>query len=189
MAQTTKLMMAYALVELLKTKPLSKITINDIAEKCGINRMTFYYHFKDIYELVSWTFMEKGVLPLEKNINESGWPERMRIIMESIQENKVIINNIYSSMRREHIEAYIIHLCGKLFNDTIDKMAEGMDITEEDKKFVSDFYNRAFCGFVLNWIEGGMKANPPELIKKLSCMLDGNMEFSLKNMQRNHTKK
>ena len=37
---------------MLLQKPLNKITINDITEDCGVNRMTFYYHFKDIYDLV-----------------------------------------------------------------------------------------------------------------------------------------
>ena len=45
---TTKKAIAFALKDLLSEKPLDKITINDIAEDCGINRMTFYYHFKDI---------------------------------------------------------------------------------------------------------------------------------------------
>lgn len=43
---------------LLLKKPLNKITINDIAEDCGINRMTFYYHFQDIYDLVEWACLE-----------------------------------------------------------------------------------------------------------------------------------
>ena len=43
-----------SLKKLLLQKPLNKITINDITEDCGVNRMTFYYHFKDIYDLVDW---------------------------------------------------------------------------------------------------------------------------------------
>ena len=38
----------------LLTKSLDKITINELAEDCGISRMAFYYHFKDIYDLVEW---------------------------------------------------------------------------------------------------------------------------------------
>ncbi|MDD2969568.1 MAG: TetR family transcriptional regulator, partial [Lachnospiraceae bacterium] len=41
---TTKNAIAYAFKELLLEKPINKITINDIAEKCEINRQTFYYH-------------------------------------------------------------------------------------------------------------------------------------------------
>ena len=45
---------AYALKELVEEKSLNKITIQDIAEKCGINRQTFYYHFPNIIDLVEW---------------------------------------------------------------------------------------------------------------------------------------
>ena len=51
---TTKFAIAFAFKELLLEKSIDKITINDITEKCGINRQTFYYHFHDIYELIEW---------------------------------------------------------------------------------------------------------------------------------------
>lgn len=55
MSQVTKRALEASLKNLLLQKPLSKITISDITEDCGINRMTFYYHFKDIYDLVEWS--------------------------------------------------------------------------------------------------------------------------------------
>ena len=55
---TTKQALANALKQLLQKKQITKITINDIAEACGISRMTFYYHFKDIYDLADWTLQE-----------------------------------------------------------------------------------------------------------------------------------
>ena len=58
MSQITKRALEQSLKNLLLQKPLTRITINDIAEDCGINRMTFYYHFKDIYDLVEWSCME-----------------------------------------------------------------------------------------------------------------------------------
>ena len=48
MSQITKRALEQSLKNLLAKKPLTKITVNEIAEDCGINRMTFYYHFKDI---------------------------------------------------------------------------------------------------------------------------------------------
>lgn len=47
-SQVTKRALEQSLKNLLLKKPLTKITINDIAEDCGINRMTFYYHFKPL---------------------------------------------------------------------------------------------------------------------------------------------
>ena len=59
MAQTTKRALAASFKELLAQKPFNKITISDITEHCGVNRMTFYYHFHDIYDLAQWAFEEE----------------------------------------------------------------------------------------------------------------------------------
>ena len=55
---TTKIALEASLKELLKKKPFDKITIADLTEDCGISRMAFYYHFKDIYDLVEGTVEE-----------------------------------------------------------------------------------------------------------------------------------
>ena len=54
MSNITKHALAESLKKLLLKKPLNKITINDLTTDCGISRMAFYYHFKDIYDLVEW---------------------------------------------------------------------------------------------------------------------------------------
>ena len=55
MTNATKAALEASLKKLLLKKPLDKITINDLTTDCGISRMAFYYHFKDIYDLVEWS--------------------------------------------------------------------------------------------------------------------------------------
>ncbi|HRL58099.1 MAG TPA: TetR/AcrR family transcriptional regulator, partial [Lachnospira sp.] len=52
MSNTTKRALENSLKQMLLKKPLDKITISDLTDDCGISRMAFYYHFKDIYDLV-----------------------------------------------------------------------------------------------------------------------------------------
>ena len=66
-----------SLKKLLLQKPLNKITISDIAEDCGISRMTFYYHFKDIYDLVEWVCVEDGKKVLQGKKTYETWQEGM----------------------------------------------------------------------------------------------------------------
>ena len=54
MSVLTKKALLIAFGELLEEKPFNKITITDITARCGLNRMTFYYHFDNIYELMIW---------------------------------------------------------------------------------------------------------------------------------------
>lgn len=52
----TKRALASSLKELMETMPFEKINVGDICEKCDMNRKSFYYHFKDKYDLVNWIF-------------------------------------------------------------------------------------------------------------------------------------
>ena len=52
MAGFTKEIIIQTLLELLNEKPLAKITVKDIVERCGVNRNTFYYHFRDIPDVM-----------------------------------------------------------------------------------------------------------------------------------------
>ena len=65
MSNTTKQALEASLKRMLLQKPLDKITIRDITEDCGVSRMAFYYHFKDIYDLVEWSCVEDAARALE----------------------------------------------------------------------------------------------------------------------------
>ena len=66
MQNTTKQALEAALKNMLLKKPLDKITIQDLTSDCGISRMAFYYHFKDIYDLVEWACYEDAAKALQE---------------------------------------------------------------------------------------------------------------------------
>ena len=107
MSQTTKRALEASLKNLLLQKPLDKITINDIAEDCGINRMTFYYHFKDIYDLVEWSCAEDSAKALNGKKTYDTWQQGFLQIFEAVLANKPFIINVYQSVSREQIEIYL----------------------------------------------------------------------------------
>ena len=95
MSEVTKRALEQSLKNLLLKKPLTKITINDITEDCGINRMTFYYHFKDIYDLVEWSCLEDARKALEEKKTHDTWQEGFLNIFEAVLANKPFIMNVY----------------------------------------------------------------------------------------------
>ena len=50
----TKIELEAGLRGLLREKPLEQIRVRELADRCGIRRQSFYYHFSDIYELLNW---------------------------------------------------------------------------------------------------------------------------------------
>lgn len=52
----TKHALAASLQELMAEQSFDKINVAQICERCNMNRKSFYYHFKDKYDLVNWIF-------------------------------------------------------------------------------------------------------------------------------------
>ncbi len=181
MSQITKRAMADALKQLLEKKPLSKVTITDITEACGISRMTFYYHFQDIYDLVDWICEEDGAKAIAGRKSHDTWQEGFLSLCRSVQENRVFIENVYRSVQREQIENFMYRIVHDLLIEVVEEQSKGLQVRAEDKQFVADFYKYAFVGVALNWVKTGMKESPEELTEQLSTMVNGQFRLALQN--------
>lgn len=178
MAQTTKRALEASLKKLLLKKPLNKITINDITEDCGVNRMTFYYHFKDIYDLVDWIMVEDAAKAQEGKSFET-WSEAFLDILNEIRDNKVLVQNVYRSISREQVEQYLYKMLDPTLHNFIDREATALSVQDADKQFVIDFYKYALVGMVLEWIRKDMKTEPEVMTKRLNTMLHGDFHRAL----------
>ena len=75
MSNYTKQALGESLKKLLSEKPLNKITVTEIVNDCGLNRMTFYYHFQDIYDLLEWVCVEDAEKALKGKSSYSNWQD------------------------------------------------------------------------------------------------------------------
>ena len=156
MSDITKRAMSAALKNLLKEKKLNKITVQDIADECGINRQTFYYHFQDIYDLVEWTCIEDTEKVLKENRTYDTWQEGFLSVFDLAKKDKTFIDNIYRSVSLEMLEQYLYRLVYPLLKNVVDEKANGQTVREENKKYIADFYKYAFVGVLLEWIRNDM---------------------------------
>lgn len=183
MSQITKRALEQSLKNLLLKKPLTKITINDIAEDCGINRMTFYYHFKDIYDLVEWACLEDAREALEEKKSYDTWQQGFLKIFHTVLVNKPFIMNVYHCVHQEQVEKYLKPLVDHLLLDVINEKAVGMTVREEDKKFIAQVYSYIFIGLMLDWIKDDMKQDPEQLVNRLSTLIKGNISSGLQRFK------
>mgnify|MGYP000767554016 FL=1 len=170
MSQTTKRALEASLKKLLLEKPLNKITINDITEDCGVNRMTFYYHFKDIYDLVDWILMEDAAKTMEGRQSFDTWTEAFLDILHQIRDNKALVLNVYRSVGREQVEQYLYKLLDSMLKEFADRECRDITVQDDDKQFVVDFYKYALVGVVLEWIRRDMKTEPAVMVERMGRM-------------------
>ena len=95
MSNVTKQALEASLKQLMQKKPLDKITIRDIMDTCGISRMAFYYHFKDLYDLVEWVCLEDVTKALAGKKTYDTWQEGLAQMFEAVLENKAFIAEFY----------------------------------------------------------------------------------------------
>ena len=178
---STKLALEASLKNLLLKKPVDKITITDLTNDCGITRMAFYYHFKDIYDLVEWSCYEDASKALHGKKTYETWQEGLMQIFEAVMENKPFIMNVYHALSREQIENYLFRLTRDLIMNVIKECSKGMNITVIEQSFIADFYKYSFVGVMLDWIKKGMKENYHEIVNDICITMSGNIKNSLQN--------
>ena len=185
MSEFTKQALATAFKELLEKRHINKITVKDIVEICGVNRQTFYYHFKDIYDLLAYTytyeitkyFDKKNIQLTSPNVNET-----IRALFNFVVENKVGILNSYDSEHRVQYEEIIRILITPVVMNKIESFSDKEEISDDIKVFVTNFYVYACCGFVLKWIEEGLPDKYMQHIDYYIAIINGSLEILLKKL-------
>ena len=166
---TTKKAIAYSFKSLLKEKPFNKITINDIANNCDINRQTFYYHFQDIQDLTEWICIREVDKILNDKKDFKNWQDKFLSIFKIIEEEKIFVINIYHSVSIEILRRNLYRLVYPIIYDEIRSISP--QLNEDDVKFITDFCKYAFVSIVLDWIEKQMKEDPKIIVQKISNLV------------------
>lgn len=81
----TKKKIASSMMDLLKKKPIDKITITDITVNCNMSRQVFYRYFVDKYELINWMYEEdcgSVIYTGEEKFSLKSWIEYILNILE-----------------------------------------------------------------------------------------------------------
>ncbi|UZQ85267.1 TetR/AcrR family transcriptional regulator [Thermoclostridium stercorarium] len=180
MARFTRKAIIQTFREMLEKSPLDKITVTNIIERCGINRNTFYYYFRDIYDLLDSFFKEELEKVIEANANEP-LQNLLKAVMEMVRENRQIVYHIFNSLNRDQLERYLFDSTNRHMYDLVKKEAEGLNVTDEDIRYVAEFYQFAFMGLFLKYLWNGMKPDVDEYIDKLSTIMEGNIRRALEN--------
>jgi len=179
MSQITKKALARSLKTLMKSSSLDKITVKDVALDCGVNRQTFYYHFRDIYHLIEWIFTMEAVGSIEEYKSYDTWQTGFLIIFNYVKENLSFCTNCFNSMGRNILERFLFDMTFDLLIGVVNEVVQGRDVAEKDRKFIARFYSHAFIGIVSQWITEGARDNPEEIISDINRLIEGDIRRTI----------
>ena len=174
-SQITKKALALSIKELMQTIPLAKISIHEIVDNCGINRQTFYYHFKDKFDLVNWIYHTESIESISDCNNYAHWANGMYKTLVYFMNNKLFYINALNTPGQNAFDEYFYQATYELIIGVVNDISSGMKVSDKDKSFIGDFYTHAFIGVTVQWIKDGMKESPKIMVDKLNDIVEGSI--------------
>ena len=181
MSQFTKKAIEASFLELLNERPLDKIGIKDIVDRCEINRNTFYYYYRDIYALLEEIFQEETETILKAHDPVESWVDGFLQAIHFALENKRAIYHLYHSSGREWVETYMLQLAGHIMMDFVRDRAGSLQVAESDLQIIVSFYQYALVGMIFEWVREGMEMDAERFIRRVGVIFDGNIRHALEN--------
>lgn len=162
----TKSALCDALKKLCDEKAFEKISISDITGECGLNRQSFYYHFQDKYELLSYIYYNELFINITKGVNYDNWYVRLQGLLTKMQTEKKFYSNTLKS-NEKIFERYLFKSMHKLFMRFFYHAVSNTRRRSEKAQFFADFYSHGFCGIIIDWATGGMEETPYNVMLKM----------------------
>jgi len=172
----TKQALAAALKELMAQKPIDKITIHDITERCGIRRQNFYYHFEDVYDLMRWMFQEEAVSLLRQHEGTLLWQEGLLQLFRYIEDNRAVCLCALRSVGRDHLKRFFETDIHNIIYRTVEQIGREIGAIRgesncADIELITHFYVVSFSGVLESWLLGEIERTPEDLISFADQML------------------
>ncbi|MBQ9155633.1 MAG: TetR/AcrR family transcriptional regulator C-terminal domain-containing protein [Eubacterium sp.] len=171
MKQKTEVLLCKAFMELMKKYPFPKITIQKIASQCGVNRQTFYYHYDNIYDLMTAAF-EYELIHEGRMYEEQSWEDVMHLLLNWMRDNRLIMRNIISNIETRYLRQAIYPLIEKgISNEYRPNEIIRPDLEDIDGEFVHRFLILGITQYIVEWVENDFRENIDEMIRQMLLIL------------------
>lgn len=153
--------------------------MKDIVTACGVNRNTFYYHFRDILALLEEIIVDQA----NRIIAEQGPALTMADCLETAacfaQEHRLAVLHINQSAHRDLFEFCLMDVCRRIVEDYAAAAIGSVPIPREDREVIIRFYQCELFGQIMAWLNDGMRYDISKQFRRLCQLADGTTERML----------
>lgn len=156
----TKSAIIAAFGELLNERPLNKITVKDIVDRCGINRNTFYYHFTDIPSLLEEMITDQADQIIRTYSSLGSPADCITPFVQYGAAHKRAVLHIYRSVQRDVFQAYLDRLATHIVKQYVETVTAELfpaSSQSREKNLLIKYYKCTMVGAILDWLDSGMQ--------------------------------
>ena len=165
-SNATKRALAAALKELMSRKPFAKISVGDICAECGMNRKSFYYHFRDKYDLVNWIFYTEFVHTLNYSAEDNGW-QHLTEVCRYFYQNKRFYSKALKIEGQNSFRDYFHDILEAILQEYLKQYFR----SEKDSVFAAEFFSDAVICSLIRWLTSREPSSPEDFTESVhSCI-------------------
>ncbi len=162
--------------EILEEKPYNKITVQDIVNRCRVNRNTFYYHFQDIPTLMTDSIEDWMEEVIQKYGTFTSPVNCLTYMVDECMKRKKAFLHLFRSVQKDTFLSGLNRMGYDITRSYVDKIGECKQISKEEKEIFVRCYKCIFVGSLLDWLEEGASYDLKELYEELCKMFAGSSE-------------
>ena len=177
---TAKTAIQNSFLRLLEERPLREITVKDIVEDCGVNRNSFYYHFKDIPALLEEIITGQAEQIIAAQSPALSLVDCLETAARFALEHRQAVLHINQSAHRDLFEVCLMDMCRRVVEDYASAAIGSLSIRPEDREILIRFYQCECFGQIMAWLNGGMRYDLAVQFRRLCYLGEGMTERMLK---------
>lgn len=145
MAEKMKIWIADKMKDLMKKKSINKIRITEICAAAEIERSTFYYHFKDKYDLVAWIFFQSADQTDIIDVHDAA------AAMKQMKNDMLFYKRAYEDTSQNALWQYMLEYFAKKYT-LLAKELSGREILDTQLLFSIRLYCYGAVGMTKEWV-------------------------------------
>lgn len=160
----TRMALQDSLMELMRDKPINKITIKELCEKADLNRTTFYAHYTDQYDLLrkigdeSLAWAKEAITVLTEKTDAHETMKVLESICQYLAQNSKHLQILMSEQGDTDFQKELLILiyqqCG---------INPAADHNGDKAELYFRFVVTGSVGLIQHWLKTGLKQSPVEI--------------------------
>lgn len=159
--------------EILEEKPYNKITVQDIVNRCHVNRNTFYYHFQDIPMLMTDSIEDWMSDVIQKYGTLESPVDCLTYMAQECMKRKKAFLHLFRSVQKDIFLSRLNKMGDDIIRTYIDKIGKYEQISKSEKEIFIKSYKCIFIGSLLDWLEEDASYDLSELYEEMCKIFAG----------------
>lgn len=184
MTQYTKKAILGNFETMLEEMPFDKITVSALVRRCEISSNTFYYHYRDIYDLLDAWLHEKFSLYAAPMSMCDGWRAAAKALLRDCADDPNMVYHVFNSISRDRLERFIFSLSSDVFFRLVSDAAADYAVPADKLHEIADLCRYSFGGLFLRFLWGRMKEDVDQMVDSYGELIEGFVEGAVRKYPR-----